>query len=134
MPSQPSQPVKVESGLAEAVSVTAVPEASDALQLGPQSIAPPVTVPDPLPLFCTLSVCWTGLPPSFPPPQAARLSTSTATGTSLPDALVVMPAPMRRNPLPRGSNDLPAMDNRFPYCEWNGRPQEERRWFIRPDK
>jgi len=54
--SQPLQPANVEPASAEAVSVTAVPEASEALQVAPQLIAPPVTVPDPLPPFCTLSV------------------------------------------------------------------------------
>ena len=56
--SQPTQPANVEPTSANAVSVAGVPKSSDALQVAPQLIAPPapVTVPDPVPLLCTVSV------------------------------------------------------------------------------
>jgi hypothetical protein len=91
--SQPVQPANVEPAVAAAVSVTAVPEAIEALQVVPQLMPPPVTVPEPAPVFCTLSVKVVGAPPSLPPPQAARPITSTATDIRVPGALVVMAAP-----------------------------------------
>jgi hypothetical protein len=61
--SQPAQPANVKPASGDAVSDTAVPESSEALQAAPQLIAPPapVTVPVPLPPFSTLSVYWTRL-------------------------------------------------------------------------
>ena len=73
--SQPLQLPKVEFPSGEAISVTAVPWARDALHVGPQLIPPPLTVPDPVPLLCTISVCM--LPPSLP--QAANISDATTT-------------------------------------------------------
>jgi hypothetical protein len=60
--SQPLQLPKVELASGDAVSVTSVPWAiPDTLHVEPQLIPPPLTVPDPLPLFCTASA-WVGAP------------------------------------------------------------------------
>jgi hypothetical protein len=53
--SQPLQYPKVELASGDAVSVIRVPGPILELQVEPQSIPPPVTAPDPLPLFCTVS-------------------------------------------------------------------------------
>ena len=53
--SQPAQLTNVELASGVAVSVTAVPEASDAVQKRPQLMGPPITVPDPVPLFATVN-------------------------------------------------------------------------------
>ena len=54
----PDQPVKIDPVEAEAVSVTAVPCAIEALHVAPQLIPPTsdVTVPVPAPAFVTVSV------------------------------------------------------------------------------
>ena len=54
--SQPPQLTNVDPASGEAVSVTAVPAASDTPHVAPQLIPPPVTVPDPVPLFWTVRV------------------------------------------------------------------------------
>jgi hypothetical protein len=56
--SQPAQLVNVEPGSGWAVSVTISPWAKAALHVAPQSIPPPVTLPDPVPLVRTVSACW----------------------------------------------------------------------------
>ena len=63
--SHPAQLTSAEPASGEAVSVTALPEASNALQVSPQLMPPPVTVPDPVPAFCTVSLytCPGGMPP-----------------------------------------------------------------------
>jgi hypothetical protein len=53
---QPVHPEKVEPEAAAAVSVTEVPWGSCALQVAPQEIDEPVTVPVPVPVLVTLSV------------------------------------------------------------------------------
>jgi hypothetical protein len=55
--SQPLQFPKIEVASGDAVNVMTVPSAiPDALHAQPQLIPPPLTVPDPLPLFHTASV------------------------------------------------------------------------------
>ena len=54
--SQPDQLAKEESEAAVAVRVTEVPPGMVTEQMGPHSIPPPVTVPEPEPDFATVSV------------------------------------------------------------------------------
>jgi hypothetical protein len=54
--SQPDQLAKEESEAAVAVRVTGVPPGTVMEQLEPQSMPPPVTVPEPEPAFATVSV------------------------------------------------------------------------------
>src|SRR5512139_3706884 len=54
--SQPVQAAKVEPAAGEAVRVSAVPGATEAVQVVPQLMVPPVTVPEPRPAFCTVRV------------------------------------------------------------------------------
>ena len=50
----PLQPVKVDPVAGAAVKVTEPPEATDAVQVEPQLILPPATVPLPVPDFLTV--------------------------------------------------------------------------------
>ena len=47
----PDQPAKVEPEVGDAVSVTDVPEFTVVEHVAPQLIAPPVTVPEPVPVL-----------------------------------------------------------------------------------
>ena len=124
--SQPVQPAKTEPASAVAVSVTAVPELTEALHVAPQLIPPPVTVPVPLPPFTTVSAWTRGVPPPPPPPpppQAAR-PTASAASIGLPAAMVVMATPrstLREAAAGRHPRLLPAMDDHSPPtdpCGW----------------
>ena len=55
----PLQPVNAEPAAGVAVSVTTVPSLNDAAQVAPQLIPAGelVTVPEPVPVFVTVSVC-----------------------------------------------------------------------------
>jgi hypothetical protein len=86
--SHPLQLPKVEGALADAVNVTTVPPAIDALQLVPQSIAPPFTLPEPVPAFRTVSEYFTG---SYPP----HATPSDARSSQLAPNLVRMMGPQR---------------------------------------
>ena len=89
--SQPLQLPNVDPLSGAAVSVTAVPEAIDAEQVAPQLTPPPLTVPDPVPLFWTVKLRFeTGAAPPSSGPQAARDITSTTKGINLPAAAIVM--------------------------------------------
>src|SRR5512145_2410141 len=59
--SQPVQPTNVEPAEGVAVRLRAVPVSTVAVQAAPQLIAPPVTVPVPVPPFWTVSVYRMGL-------------------------------------------------------------------------
>lgn len=66
----PAQPVKVEVVAAAAVRLTELPATTFSLQSRPQLKPVPVTVPSPVPCFCTVIV-WVkrkGLYPPPPPP------------------------------------------------------------------
>ena len=53
----PDQPLKVEPAAGEADNVTIVPSGYSCEQVPGQSMPPPVTVPEPVPLRATLKVC-----------------------------------------------------------------------------
>ena len=70
--SQPDQLTKEQSDAAVAVRMTEVPLATVTEQVLPQSMPPPVTVPQPEPAFATVSVWFGATFGGPPPPQLAR--------------------------------------------------------------